>query len=377
MDDSAAQPAEKSLRILMTADAAGGVWQYCVDLVSGLARQGAKVLVATLGPRPSQEQKKQILALPRVTLAESDYALEWMPKPWKDVDASGKWLLDIQSNFRADLIHLNGYALANLPWGKPVLVAAHSCVYSWWRAVHGCAPGEEWAEYKRRVIGGLAASDAIAAPSRYMAGAIESEYGISPEKIRVIHNFSRAPRSTGRAKLPFLLAAGRMWDPAKNFELLEMLAPKLKWEIRVAGSDRVPRNSSATAKSVRLLGSLPHAKLMRQMDQAGIFLHPARYEPFGLSVLEAARSRCCLVLSDIPSLRELWDGAGVFADPRDPEEWLFEVNKLCSDSVRRQSLGRLAHDRASKYRAGTAIKAYWNLYRSLLGPKHPVKEVAA
>ncbi len=31
---------------------------------------------------------------------------------------------------------------------------------------------------------------------------------------------------------------------------------------------------------------------------------PARYEPFGLSVLEAALSGCALVLGDIPSLRE-------------------------------------------------------------------------
>ncbi|MGA8026117.1 MAG: glycosyltransferase [Bryobacteraceae bacterium] len=330
----------------MTADAVGGVWQYCFDLVSGLVREGAEVLLATFGPRPSPEQKREILALPGVTLAESDYALEWMPNPWPDVDASGVWLLALQSSFNPDVIHLNGYSHASLPWRKPVVVTAHSCVYSWWRAVHGGPPGEEFAEYKQRVMAGLTACEAITAPSAYMAGALQQEYRVPAEKIRVIHNFSRA-RSSAKPKQPFLMAAGRFWDPAKNLELLKRITLKLDWEVRVAES-------------------LPHSEVLRQLSGASIFVHPALYEPFGLSVLEAARARCCLVLSDIPSLRELWEDAAVFIDPRDPEKWIFKLNRLAQDSAARESMSRLAHRRASKYRVSIAVKAYSSLYRSLL-----------
>ena len=42
----------------------------------------------------------------------------------------------------------------------------------------------------------------------------------------------------------------------------------------------------------------------------------ARYEPFGLAVLEAAQAGMRLVLSDIPSFRELWDGAATFVASR-------------------------------------------------------------
>src|SRR5690625_7216151 len=35
------------------------------------------------------------------------------------------------------------------------------------------------------------------------------------------------------------------------------------------------------------------------LRQASVFVMPSRYEPFGLSVLEAALSGCALILSDI------------------------------------------------------------------------------
>ncbi|MGH9583800.1 MAG: glycosyltransferase family 4 protein, partial [Bryobacteraceae bacterium] len=323
-----------------------------LDLAAGLARQGIEVLVASLGPRPSPEQKRQLLRIPGAALRESDFALEWMPEPWRDVDASGEWLLALHSEFSPDLIHLNGYAHAALPWSKPILVMAHSCVCSWWRAVHGCLPGSEWEEYKRRVVRGLHACDAVAAPSAFMANAIEREYGLPAAEICVIHNFSRIRVCAGEAKQPFFLAAGRVWDAAKNFQLLDRIAGRLSWEIRIAGA-------------------LTYARLQREMARAGVFVHPALYEPFGLSVLEAARHRCALVLSDTPSLRELWDHAALFVDPRDQDRWIFELNRLGGNRPARDNLARLAHSRAAQYRAASAIRQYLALYSTLLSEPRP------
>jgi glycogen synthase len=378
MTGNASESTDTPLKILITADAIGGVWQYSVDLVAALVRCGAEVLVATMGPRPSDAQKQQLLGIPRVGLVESDFALEWMPAPWHDVDAAGKWLLDLAFHFCPDIIHLNGYSHANLMWGKPVVVTAHSCVYSWWRAVHGSAPGDDWAEYKRRVAEGLAASDIVTAPSAYMAGALQQDYCVSGEKLRVIHNFSQAMPSSCKAKQPFLLAAGRIWDVAKNLAFLEQIAPKINWEIRVAGSERGPEASAAAPmKSARLLGTLPHTELLNEMERGSIFLHPALYEPFGLAVLEAASRKCCLVLSDIPSLRELWSGAARFVDARDPERWSFELNQLIADREDRQRLALRAYSRAKKYGAEAAVNSYWNLYRSLISSRDSAKKGVA
>jgi len=366
------------LKILMTADAVGGVWRYSIDLVEGLVAEGAEVLLATMGPPPSEEQKRQVAAIPNVTLAESDYALEWMPNPWADVDAAGKWLLSLAEDFAADMIHLNGYAHAVLPWRRPVVVVAHSCVFSWWRAVHRCAPGAEWDEYRRRVLEGLAAAGMVVAPSSAMARATATEYGLPSEKIRVVHNFSSSDTPQRATKETFFLAAGRVWDQAKNIAMLQQIAPRLNWEMRVSGSDRGPENSIAAVKSVRFLGMLPYAGLLEQMAHASVFVHPSLYEPFGLSVLEAARRNCCLVLSDIPSLRELWEGAAIFVDPRNPDRWISELNSLTNDPERRQALGERACSHAARYSGRVAISEYRQVYESALSSRHrPGNEAAA
>src|SRR3954447_2891189 len=361
----------RPLRILMTADAVGGVWQYTVDLVRRLAEIGGEVLVAVLGPAPSDEQRGELEGLDGVALAEKSFALEWEPNSWTDVDASGNWLLELDSEFRSDLVHLNGYTHASLAWRKPVLVVAHSCVYSWWRNVLQTAPDPEWDEYRRRVTAGLLACDTVVAPTGFMAGEIQREYGVESDKVRVIHNFSRRPTSSSREKEPFFFAAGRVWDPAKNFALLEQAAPHLKWPVKLAGKDNGQRQGP-----LEKLGQVGTADLLELMSRAKVFVHPALYEPFGLSVLDAARSKCCLVLADIPSLRELWGDAALFIDPRDQSAWIAELNSLCDDPARCEELGERAFAHAQVYTAESSIASYNALYAHLIARDKGAQEAA-
>ena len=365
-------------RVLMTADAVGGVWQYAVDLLEELNRRGFESLLATMGPPPTEQQRRQIVDLPRTKLAESQFALEWMQDPWTDVDRAGEWLLDLESEFRPDVIHLNGYAHASLKWKRPVLIAAHSCVSSWWRAVYGEPPGPEWNEYKRRVMEGLRAAAIAIAPSKAISEALVREYGIEQSRIHVIHNFSQKPQlSVRNRKQRFVLAGGRIWDRAKNISLLDRIAPELNWEIRVAGNNVGPEGATDAGCSLCMLGPLSRPELLAEMEGASIFAHPALYEPFGLSVLEAAHRECCLVLSDIPSLRELWDDAAVFLDPHDPDRWIAELNRLIHDAESRYRFASLARECAARYDGNSAVQAYIDAYCSLLRDEKARKEAAA
>ena len=73
---------------------------------------------------------------------------------------------------------------------------------------------------------------------------------------------------------------------------------------------------------------------------AAIYVAPALYEPFGLTVLEAALSGCSLVLSDIPSFRENWDGAALLISTEDPDQWCAVLNRLSEDRELRNNLAR-------------------------------------
>jgi glycogen synthase len=353
-------------RVLMTTDAVGGVWQYSLHLARHLVERGSEILLVSLGPRPGEDQKQQVRAIPGLRLLETDFALEWTPQPWEAIDRSSEWLLLLENDFRPEVIHLSGYSYGALAWQAPALVVAHSCVYSWWRAVRGDSPSADWQEYKTRVARGLEACSAVVAPSGYMADAIASEYGIARERIEVIYNSQPTTVNCEALKEPFALAAGRFWDPAKNLELLDSIAPRVQWQIRIAGrAGSEPAESSGSGLATRYLGILPHKELLRQLQGASLFLHPALYEPFGLAVLEAASAECCLALSDIPSLREIWQGAAVFIDPHDPEQWIFEVNKLATDSGLRESLAQAARLRSRRYRSSDMLRRYLRLYEAL------------
>ena len=99
--------------------------------------------------------------------------------------------------------------------------------------------------------------------------------------------------------------------------------------------------------------------------RAGIYALPARYEPFGLSVLEAALSGCALVLGDIPSLRELWHGAATFVDPDDAVSLARALTKLIEDEAHRELMALLALDRAQRYSVDAMTDAYFAVYRQL------------
>src|SRR6266480_1325872 len=115
-----------------------------------------------------------------------------MDGAWDDVDRAGDWLLEIEERVHPDLIHLNGYSHAALPWNAPVLVAAHSCVLSWWRAVkHEEAPAQ-YDKYRARVAAGLAAADLVVAPSAAMRDAVVIHYNRNANCI-VVRN-GRDPR---------------------------------------------------------------------------------------------------------------------------------------------------------------------------------------
>lgn len=361
----------------MTADAVGGVWTYALELGAQLSARGIDIVLATMGPRPSERQVEDAAAIARLRLVSSDYRLEWMADPWSDVTRAGPWLLELAKRERVDVVHLNGYVHAALQWRVPVISVAHSCVCSWWQAVHGHAPPAEWNTYRRQVAAGLARADAIVAPTRAFADELRRWHGQGLD-IRTIYN-ARAlqPQDTQlHSRLPIVLACGRVWDDAKNLAALDAAAATLPWHTYVAGNTTAPNGTQKRLHAARCLGSLKARDLAHWMQRAAIFAHPALYEPFGLATLEAAGSGCSLLLADVPTLRELWDGAAVFVAPRDHQELANALRLLIESEELRQTTALAAAARARRYCPDAMGAAYLDLYREVLTQRGRGRAVA-
>ncbi|MDQ6678654.1 MAG: glycosyltransferase [Acidobacteriota bacterium] len=337
------------MKLLLTTDAVGGVWNFSLALARALPFE---VHLATMGRELSAAQRLEAADFP---LHESEFPLEWMPEPWEGVDAAGQWLLQLESKIEPDLIHHGTLVQAHLPFRAPSLVTVHSCVLSWWLAVKGEQAPVEWDEYRNRIRRSLKAASAIVAPSRWMLNAALRLYGKSGRNTRVIPNFTENPGAPAQ-KEPFVFAAGRVWDKGKNISALLEVAPQVSWPVHVAGEGSE-------------IGHLPAAEIGKWYARAAIYAWPAKYEPFGLSVLEAAQHGCALVLGDIPSLRENWEGAAHFVHSK--EDLQGAIERLIADPALRNELAARARARAACFRPEVTVEGYSAAYAEVLSGIRP------
>jgi glycosyltransferase involved in cell wall biosynthesis len=361
------------MHVLMTVDTVGGVWTYAIELARALRVHGYTITFASMGAPLGREQREQVEALPNVRVAESSFRLEWMESPWDDVRRAGEWLLELEARERPDVVHLNGYAHGALPWSTPVVVVAHSCVLSWWRAVNGVDAPPAWARYRDAVRRGIERADLVVAPSRAMLSAVLELYA-NPAASEVIPNGRDPVRFSPGSKDSLVLTAGRLWDEAKNAAAVERIALRLSWPVYVAGDASGPDGGALGFSAAHHLGKLGERDLAAWMARAGIYALPARYEPFGLSVLEAALAGCALVLGDIPSLREIWDDAALYVHPDDDEELRVAIESLVSDDGLRARFGWCARRRACRYAPARMAECYHDAYTRLVAREAACEE---
>jgi glycosyltransferase involved in cell wall biosynthesis len=351
------------MRLLMTLDAVGGVWRYALDAAAALRERGVTCLLVGFGPPPDAARRDACAALPDVELIWTEQPLDWMVQDEAALEDVGDTLARLAAEWRADLLHLNlPSQAAELATDRPVVVAAHSCVPTWWAQVRGTPLPPEWSWQLRRNRRGLHRADVVLVPTASHGEAAVDAYG-RPDRLQVVLNTSSAPFSR-QPKEPLVLAAGRWWDEAKNGAVLDAAAAASMWPVMMAGPLAGPGGAALAPRHAQTLGEVSAARVLALMQRAAVFAAPSVYEPFGLAVLEAACSGCVLVLSDIPSFRELWDGAAMFVAARDAAAWTEALNTLAVDPQRREALAAQAHRRAAAIRSKPQADALLAAYRT-------------
>lgn len=350
------------MRILITTDNIGGIWTFSLNLAKGLINNGIDVFIAVLGEPLTNSQKKEISFTSYYVM---NCRQEWMTAPWDDINKAGMWLLKVRDQIKPDIVHLNSYSLGSLPWNIPVVVTAHSCVLSWWRAVKGEDAPAHWNEYRKNVTAGICSANVVSAPSNTMMNAIESLYKPRNKRV-VIYNGCNGPFNYTEEKENIVFSMGRLWDEAKNLRLLIEAARKIVHPVYIAG-DTGGTNIPDLPGNVQLLGRISQEEVAKWLSRAAIYLLPVTYEPFGYTFLEAAFSGCAIVTGNIESMREIWEDNAVYADNKSSDELAYTVNMLMWDKHRRQLLARNAKKHAySNYTLDRMTSEYIFLYQSLV-----------
>ncbi len=352
------------MRVLLTADAVGGVWTYALDLARALAPLDVEAVVAVMGPSPGPALRE---AGSGIQLIDTGLPLDWLTDDRSAARRAGEALAALAAEERVDLVHLNAPPLAVAPFPVPVLAVAHSSVATWWTAVKGAELLPADFAWRAAQFGeGLRVAARVAAPSAAYADAVARTYGL-PARPTVVHN-ARALLSLTPTVAPasHAFTAGRLWDEGKGTATLDRAAALAAVPVLAAGPLLGPNGVRAEAPHLCCIGNLSEPELLARLAERPIFVSAALYEPFGLSVLEAAHFGCALVLSENSTFRELWDGAARFVPARDAEAYAAALDALVADRPERALLGAAARARAGRFTVERQARAYLTLYREML-----------
>lgn len=359
---------EDCLKIVMTADTVGGVWTYTMELCKALRHYNAEIHLMTMGALLNNDQYRQVQELGNISLYESNYKLEWMQDPWDDVEKAREWVDSICKKVNPDIIHFNNFGQVNGEWHCPVVTVYHSCVRTWWQAVKGEDTPEDWTKYTITLEQALRKSDVIVAPSENMMELAKGVFG-NFKVSQVIYNGRDISFKDTASKEPYILSAGRVWDEGKNIKLLSDIACRLSWPVYIAGDNRSPDGEVYEPENVSFVGKLSQDEMEACMSKASIFVMPAKYEPFGLAVLEAAQAGCALVLSNIATFWEIWGDAALYFDPSNEDEAQLMINKLAENEDLRREMAYKAMLRAQDFTSKRMAAEYIELYHQLIQNK--------
>ena len=352
------------LRLLLTADAIGGVWQYATDLAHALKPLDVEAILVLLGPSPSADQRAMAKDL---HLIDTGLPVDWLCRGPEPVRAAASAVADIARREAVDLVQLNMPTLAGAHFPVPTIAVAHGCVSTWWQAARREPVDAGYLWHREMMRDGLRKADRIVAPTAAYARMISEHYDL-PTAPMPVHNGRRVLYLPETAVRDFAFTAGRLWDPAKNAAVLDRAASRLSFPFVAAGALRGPNGETTQLEHLVVLDHVDEANVAVHLAARPVFVSAATFEPFGLAVLEAAAAGCALVLSDIPTFRELWDEAATFVSADDADGFARAIEAIVGDPARRRQLGRSARARAQRYTAAATAAAMAHLYASLLAP---------
>jgi glycosyltransferase involved in cell wall biosynthesis len=350
------------MRLLLVTDAVGGVWVYSLELARALRPLGFETVLAVMGPSPNARQREEAAGS---RLIDTGLPLEWLDTSPAEIRRAGEAIAALAGQEAVDLVQTCSAALlAHADFDQPCVAVQHSCIASWWAALKGTPLPEDFAWRRELVECGLQRASAIVAPSIAFAAETARMYDV-PAPVSAVHNGRRAATFSNIPQGEFVFTASRLWDEGKNVATLDAAAARLNVPFQAAGPTAGPNGASIRLDHIEALGELSARRLAGLLSARPIYASAALYEPFGLSVLEAAQAGCALVLSDIATHREIWGGAAIFVPRRDDTAFAAAIQDLLDDPDERAQLSQVARARAQIYSPERMARGMADIYARL------------
>jgi glycosyltransferase involved in cell wall biosynthesis len=261
-----------------------------------------------------------------------------------------------------EVLHVPSYR--RMLWSRPCALVA---------TIHDLAPFRVTGKYDparmfygRSVVPRLARrQDEIIAVSEYTANDLKTYFGLSRDRVQVIHNgldhhrFNPGSRTAAKASVaarhglhePYFLYVARLEHPAKNHVRLIAAYDQFKaatnstWQLVLGGGDwhgaeavHTATRQSSFARDIHCLGFVPDVDLPALYRAAELFVFPSLFEGFGLPPVEAMACGCPVLSSTRGALDEVVGDAAAILDPDSTTDMQAQMTRLAADNAARDKL---------------------------------------
>jgi len=119
------------------------------------------------------------------------------------------------------------------------------------------------------------------------------------------------------------------------------------------------------ADHVRATGRIDDATLVALLHGARALVHPALYEGFGLTPLEAMSAGTAVIASNAGSLPEVVGDSGLLLGPTDVDGWASAIARVLTDDDLTAQLVAAGRRRAATFTWEAAAQQTWQVYEQV------------
>jgi len=230
---------------------------------------------------------------------------------------------------------------------------------------------------------------------------LEQYAGVNPRVIDVVYNgadlehFNHDNKDLATQRVrrkynitePYILYTARLEHPGKNHvRLLEAYAElkrnkEIPHHLILAGSPWFGAEAVYAAaldlgisEYVIFAGFVPNEELPDLYAGADLFAFPSLFEGFGIPLLEAMASGTPIVASNVASIPEVVQDAGLLFEPTRTGEIRSAIARLCGDSDLRKNLVELGLQQSARFSWDDSAKQVWEVCHAAVTTKDSLSE---